>query len=197
MWLTARAHGPGMGWVTLFDPDDPADLLGLPDGVVTLGWLCLGWPDERPPSPGLERAALVEEDAPRSGRHPRPVARRRVGPPAADLAPAGSRAGATRRCDRCGRRAALAAGLARCPRPGTQPGARGRRPRRHGRHPRAGRCRPPGDRSGRQCLPCLDDGGRAHRYRGRELPRRSVRCRCWTGGHRRRLRCGTSDPGRT
>ena len=31
----------------------------LPDaeGVVTLGWLCLGWPDERPPSPGLERAA--------------------------------------------------------------------------------------------------------------------------------------------
>ncbi|WKV16481.1 5,6-dimethylbenzimidazole synthase [Janibacter limosus] len=57
MWLTARAHGPGMGWVTLFDPDDPADLLGLPDGVVTLGWLCLGWPDERPPSPGLERAA--------------------------------------------------------------------------------------------------------------------------------------------
>lgn len=57
MWLTARAHGLGMGWVTLFDPDDLADLLGLPDDVVTLGWLCLGWPDERPPSPGLERAA--------------------------------------------------------------------------------------------------------------------------------------------
>src|SRR5699024_5008174 len=46
MWLTARAHGLGMGWVTLFDPDELADLLGLPDGVVTLGWLCLGWPDE-------------------------------------------------------------------------------------------------------------------------------------------------------
>lgn len=57
IWLTARAHGLGMGWVTLFDPDELADLLGLPDGVVTLGWLCLGWPDERPPSPGLERAA--------------------------------------------------------------------------------------------------------------------------------------------
>ncbi len=57
MWLTARAHGLGMGWVTLFDPDELADLLGLPDGVVTLGWMCLGWPDERPPSPGLERAA--------------------------------------------------------------------------------------------------------------------------------------------
>ncbi|MFJ6132491.1 5,6-dimethylbenzimidazole synthase [Janibacter terrae] len=57
MWLTARAHGLGMGWVTLFDPDELAGLLGLPEDVVTLGWLCLGWPDERPPSPGLERAA--------------------------------------------------------------------------------------------------------------------------------------------
>ncbi|MEU2350527.1 5,6-dimethylbenzimidazole synthase [Modestobacter sp. NPDC049651] len=56
LWLAARAEGLGMGWVTLFRPADLAELLGLPDGVVTLGWLCLGWPDERPPSPGLERA---------------------------------------------------------------------------------------------------------------------------------------------
>ncbi|WP_138731942.1 5,6-dimethylbenzimidazole synthase [Modestobacter excelsi] len=57
LWLAARAEGLGMGWVTLFRPDELADLLGLPDGVVTLGWLCLGWPDERPPAPGLERVA--------------------------------------------------------------------------------------------------------------------------------------------
>ena len=55
LWLAARAEGLGLGWVTLFDPDELAELLGLPDGVVTLGWLCLGWPDERPPAPGLER----------------------------------------------------------------------------------------------------------------------------------------------
>ncbi|RRD47345.1 5,6-dimethylbenzimidazole synthase [Tessaracoccus sp. OH4464_COT-324] len=55
MWLTARAHGLGMGWVTLFQPDELARLLRLPEGVETLGWLCLGWPDERPPAPGLER----------------------------------------------------------------------------------------------------------------------------------------------
>ena len=55
MWLAARAAGLGLGWVTLFDPGDLAALLHLPDGVVTLGWLCLGWPDERPPAPGLER----------------------------------------------------------------------------------------------------------------------------------------------
>ena len=57
LWLAARAEGLGLGWVTLFRPDELAALLGLPDGVVTLGWLCLGWPDERPPAPGLERAA--------------------------------------------------------------------------------------------------------------------------------------------
>ncbi|MFN2536944.1 MAG: 5,6-dimethylbenzimidazole synthase [Mycobacteriales bacterium] len=56
LWLTARAEGLGMGWVTLFDPLALGELLGLPEGVVTLGWLCLGWPDERPPAPGLERA---------------------------------------------------------------------------------------------------------------------------------------------
>ena len=56
LWLAARAEGLGMGWVTLFEPAALASLLGLPDDVVTLGWLCLGWPDERPPAPGLERA---------------------------------------------------------------------------------------------------------------------------------------------
>ena len=56
MWLAARAEGLGLGWVTLFRPDALGSLLELPDGVVTLGWLCLGWPDERPPAPGLERA---------------------------------------------------------------------------------------------------------------------------------------------
>jgi nicotinate-nucleotide--dimethylbenzimidazole phosphoribosyltransferase len=56
LWLAARAEGLGTGWVTLFRPDELAGLLGLPDGVVTLGWLCLGWPDERPPEPGLQRA---------------------------------------------------------------------------------------------------------------------------------------------
>lgn len=57
MWLAARARGLGMGWVTLFEPAALADLLGLPEGVETLGWMCLGWPDERPPEPGLQRAA--------------------------------------------------------------------------------------------------------------------------------------------
>ncbi len=56
LWLAARAEGVGVGWVTLFRPEELAALVGLPPGVETLGWLCLGWPDERPPEPGLQRA---------------------------------------------------------------------------------------------------------------------------------------------
>jgi nicotinate-nucleotide--dimethylbenzimidazole phosphoribosyltransferase len=55
LWLAARAEGLGVGWVTLFEPDELAQLVAVPGGVDTLGWLCVGWPDERPPGPGLER----------------------------------------------------------------------------------------------------------------------------------------------
>lgn len=56
LWLAARSEGLGVGWVTLFVPAELSGLLDLPEGVVPLGWLCVGWPDERPPAPGLERA---------------------------------------------------------------------------------------------------------------------------------------------
>lgn len=80
MWLAARAEGLGVGWVTLFDPTELADLVGLPDGVVSLGWLCVGWPDERPPQPGLMRAGwsrrlplaevVLDERWPTGGQEP-------------------------------------------------------------------------------------------------------------------------------
>jgi nicotinate-nucleotide--dimethylbenzimidazole phosphoribosyltransferase len=60
LWLAARAEGLGVGWVTLFEPADLDELVGAPEGVSTLGWLCVGWPDERPPSPGLERRGWSE-----------------------------------------------------------------------------------------------------------------------------------------
>ncbi len=56
MWLAARAEGLGLGWVTLFPPAELIELIGAPEEVETLGWLCLGFPDERPPQPGLARA---------------------------------------------------------------------------------------------------------------------------------------------
>ena len=46
LWLAARAEGLGMGWVSLFDPDALAELLGMPSGARPVAVLCLG-PVER------------------------------------------------------------------------------------------------------------------------------------------------------
>lgn len=46
LWLAARAEGLGMGWVSLFDPDTLAELLGMPSGARPVAVLCLG-PVER------------------------------------------------------------------------------------------------------------------------------------------------------
>ena len=56
LWLTARAEGLGVGWVSFYDPDDLRALLRLPQRVEPIAYLCVGWPDERPVRPGLEAA---------------------------------------------------------------------------------------------------------------------------------------------
>jgi 5,6-dimethylbenzimidazole synthase len=53
MWLAARAEGLGMGWVSLFDPQALADLLGMPAGAKPLAILCLGPVGEFYPQPML------------------------------------------------------------------------------------------------------------------------------------------------
>jgi 5,6-dimethylbenzimidazole synthase len=54
MWLAARAEGVGMGWVSLFDPDQLAALLGIPEGGKPVAILCLGHVAEFYPKPMLE-----------------------------------------------------------------------------------------------------------------------------------------------
>ncbi|MEV4423410.1 nicotinate-nucleotide--dimethylbenzimidazole phosphoribosyltransferase [Patulibacter sp. NPDC049589] len=56
LWLAARAEGLGVGWVSFYRREDLRGLLGIPDRVDPLAWLCVGWPDERPERPGLEAA---------------------------------------------------------------------------------------------------------------------------------------------
>lgn len=53
LWLAARAEGLGMGWVSLFEPQALADLLGLPPGAKPLAVLCLGPVEAFYPAPML------------------------------------------------------------------------------------------------------------------------------------------------
>lgn len=62
-WLAARAEGIGVGWVSFYRPDDVRALLSLPDSVVPIAWLCVGYPDERPKRPGLEAAGWERRQA--------------------------------------------------------------------------------------------------------------------------------------
>lgn len=61
LWLVARAEGLGMGWVSLFDPQALADLLGMPAGAKPLAILCLGPVEAFYPAPMLALEGWASE----------------------------------------------------------------------------------------------------------------------------------------
>ncbi|HEK1009636.1 TPA: 5,6-dimethylbenzimidazole synthase [Pseudomonas putida] len=61
LWLAARAEGLGMGWVSLFDPQALAELLGMPAGAKPVAVLCLGPVTEFYPAPMLVMENWAEE----------------------------------------------------------------------------------------------------------------------------------------
>lgn len=54
MWLTARAQGLGVGWVSVLDPVRLNADLEVPEGWTLVAYLCLGWPQENTLTPELE-----------------------------------------------------------------------------------------------------------------------------------------------
>ena len=56
LWLAARAHGIGVGWVSILDPVRIAETLATPAAWTFIAYLCLGWPEESHLDPELERA---------------------------------------------------------------------------------------------------------------------------------------------
>ena len=55
LWLAATAEGLGVGWVSFYREEFLADLVGLPEQVRPLAWLCVGPVSELPDVPDLER----------------------------------------------------------------------------------------------------------------------------------------------
>jgi 5,6-dimethylbenzimidazole synthase len=66
LWLAARAEGVGVGWVSILGVDELRRALGIPEGVVPVAYLCLGYVTEFGAQPELEitrweqRASLAD-----------------------------------------------------------------------------------------------------------------------------------------
>ena len=54
LWLTARAMGVGVGWVSILKPERLRPVMDLPESWGWVGYLCVGWPQEEPEVPVLE-----------------------------------------------------------------------------------------------------------------------------------------------
>jgi len=55
LWLAARAHHLGMGWVSILDPDKIHETLDVPSGWQFMAYLCLGYSEEEHEDPELVR----------------------------------------------------------------------------------------------------------------------------------------------
>lgn len=55
LWLAARSEGVGVGWVSILDPARLRKLLHIPDHLVLVAYLCLGYVDGFASEPDLER----------------------------------------------------------------------------------------------------------------------------------------------
>ncbi|MEM9846014.1 MAG: 5,6-dimethylbenzimidazole synthase, partial [Pseudomonadota bacterium] len=55
-WLSARARGVGVGWVSVLDPAQLCRDLDVPEAWRLIAYLCVGWPERDDDTPELERA---------------------------------------------------------------------------------------------------------------------------------------------
>ncbi|MCA1299296.1 5,6-dimethylbenzimidazole synthase [Stappia indica] len=56
LWLAARIHGVGVGWVSILEPDVVTGALDVPASWRLIAYLCLGYPVEVHRDPELERS---------------------------------------------------------------------------------------------------------------------------------------------
>jgi len=59
LWLAARAEGIGVGWVSILSREDLREILGLPEAIEPVAYLCMGHVDEFAERPDLEEAGWL------------------------------------------------------------------------------------------------------------------------------------------
>ncbi|ENO84902.1 5,6-dimethylbenzimidazole synthase [Thauera linaloolentis] len=60
LWLAARAEGLGVGWVSILHPQALREALGIPDGIVPIAYLCIGYVSHFHDRPELESAGWLK-----------------------------------------------------------------------------------------------------------------------------------------
>lgn len=63
LWLTARTCGIGVGWVSILDPAQAMQDLGVPEDWSLVAYLCIGWPEEEHEDPELVRHGWQDRTA--------------------------------------------------------------------------------------------------------------------------------------
>ena len=61
LWLAASAEGVGVGWVSIIEPAELCRILALPDAVVPVAYLCVGYCASFAPEPELKTLGWLPE----------------------------------------------------------------------------------------------------------------------------------------
>lgn len=59
LWIAARAEGIGVGWVSIFHSNELQAALSIPERIVPIAYLCLGYVSEFLEKPELEKAGWL------------------------------------------------------------------------------------------------------------------------------------------
>lgn len=63
LWLAARVHGLGVGWVSIVEPDRIKEILDVPADWSLVAYLCVGYPVEDSDEPELVRFGWQDREA--------------------------------------------------------------------------------------------------------------------------------------
>jgi 5,6-dimethylbenzimidazole synthase len=65
LWLSARAEGLGVGWVSILRNDAIRQIFRIPESILPIAYLCMGYVDAFPPRPTLAQVGWAERLSPR------------------------------------------------------------------------------------------------------------------------------------
>lgn len=62
LWLAARAENLGLGWVSIIDNEALKEILAIPEHVVPIAYLCIGYVSHFHDNPELEKAGWLPRE---------------------------------------------------------------------------------------------------------------------------------------